>query len=130
MMAAHIHNPVICPVLIGGSLQHAALHHLIDQSKQGHGHVALLTGEAGIAKSRLAAGRSAEAAALGYSVVRGSCFPQASLSPYAPFLDLLRTESAQCPISIMPTKLNGTTPDLLQALPKRATPLTHTEALD
>src|SRR5216684_8587731 len=48
-------TPIICPVLIGRATDLATLHLLIEQAKGGRGHVALISGEAGIGKSRLVA---------------------------------------------------------------------------
>ena len=46
---------VVCPVLIGRTAELAAFHLLLEQAKSGSGHVALLSGEAGVGKSRLVA---------------------------------------------------------------------------
>ncbi len=86
------HNkPIVCPVLIGRAADLTALHMLIDQTKQGEGQVALVSGEAGIGKSRLVAEAKAYAAAQGFLPLQGNCFQTDSAFPYAPFLDLLRS---------------------------------------
>ena len=54
-MATVFNKPVVCPVLIGRSGDLAALRTLADLAKQGQGQVALMSGEAGIGKSRLIA---------------------------------------------------------------------------
>jgi DNA-binding NtrC family response regulator len=48
-------KPIVCPVLIGRATDLIALQVLIDQTKQSEGQVALISGEAGIGKSRLVA---------------------------------------------------------------------------
>jgi predicted ATPase len=48
-------TPISCPVLIGRATDLATLHQLIDQAKGGSGHMALISGEAGIGKSRMEA---------------------------------------------------------------------------
>ena len=48
-------QPISSPIMIGREREVAALHALIDQVRQGQGQVLLLSGEAGIGKSRLAA---------------------------------------------------------------------------
>jgi DNA-binding CsgD family transcriptional regulator len=60
-MAAPFHKPVVCPVLIDRVNDLATLQALIDQAKSGRGQVVLLSGEAGIGKSRLVAETKASA---------------------------------------------------------------------
>src|SRR6266436_8559967 len=93
-MAAPFHKPVVCPVLIDRVNDLATLQALIDQAKSGRGQVVLLSGEAGIGKSRLVAETKAYAAAQGFLLLQGSCFLADISSPYAPLLDLLRSSAA------------------------------------
>lgn len=81
------HKPISSPVLIGRQAEVASLHALIDLARQGQGQVVLLSGEAGIGKSRLAA--EVKTQAQGFLVLHGNCFPTDRSSPYAPLLDLL-----------------------------------------
>ncbi len=84
------HNkPIVCPVLIGRAADLTALHVLVDQAKRGEGQVALISGEAGIGKSRLVAEAKAYAANQGFLLLQGNCFQADRAFPYAPFLDLL-----------------------------------------
>ncbi len=84
-------TPVICPDLIGRTDDLAALHLLMDQAKSGKGRVALLSGEAGIGKSRLVAEGKTYAASHDFLLLQGACFPTDQSCPYAPLLDLLRS---------------------------------------
>src|SRR5215469_644717 len=87
-------TPISCPILIGRTTDLATLHQLIDQAKGGRGHVALLSGEAGIGKSRLVAEAKTYAATHNFLLLQGNCFPADLSCPYAPLLDLLRTYAA------------------------------------
>src|SRR5216683_6833185 len=89
-MPISLHQPVICPVLIGRTPDLALLQLCIEQVKSGKGQVALLCGEAGIGKSRLVAEIKSEAFAQGFQLLQGNCFPTDRSCPYAPLLDLLR----------------------------------------
>lgn len=80
---------MLCPVLIGRTDVLATLRSLTDQVKNGNGSVALVSGEAGIGKSRLVAEVTTYAAAQGFLLVQGRCFPTDLSCPYAPLLDLL-----------------------------------------
>ena len=87
-------KPVSSPVLIGRQHEVASLHVLVDQAGQGHGQVVVLSGEAGIGKSRLAAEVHTYAQAQGFLVLQGACFPTDRSAPYAPLLDLLDSAPA------------------------------------
>jgi predicted ATPase len=90
-MTAPFHQSVVCPVLIDRVNDLAILHALIDQTRSGKGQVALLSGEAGIGKSRLVAEVKTYAASHDFLLLQGSCFPTDHAIPYAPLLDLLRS---------------------------------------
>src|SRR6266566_6124012 len=90
-MAIAFNKPLVCPVLIGCTAELAALCLLIDRAKIGQGQVALVSGEAGIGKSRLVAEVKTYAASHDFLLVQGSCFPTDHAIPYAPLLDLLRS---------------------------------------
>lgn len=85
-------RPVIAPTLVGRDLPLSALDHLITQLGSRIGSIGLVSGEAGIGKSRLVneAARRFLAATHG-TVLQGVCFETDRSLPYAPFLDLLRT---------------------------------------
>ena len=91
IIATPSHKPVICPELIGRVSELATLHTLIDQAKTGRGQIVLLSGEAGIGKSRLVAEVKTSVAAHDFLLLQGSCFPTDHAIPYAPLLDLLRS---------------------------------------
>jgi ATP/maltotriose-dependent transcriptional regulator MalT len=82
---------VVCPILIGRSTEFAAFRQLIDQSKSGRRQVALLSGEAGVGKSRLVAEVKTHATSQVFLPLQGNCFQADRGVPYAPFLDLLRS---------------------------------------
>ena len=74
-MATAFNKPAICPIFIGHTTDLATLNQLIDQVKGGGGHVALLSGEAGIDKSRLVAEVKTDASSHDFWLVlsHGSC---------------------------------------------------------
>ncbi len=84
-------KPIVCPVLIGRVADLTALHVLVDQAKRGEGRVALISGEAGIGKSRLVAETKMYALSQDFLPLQGDCFQTDSAFPYAPWLDLLRS---------------------------------------
>src|SRR5713226_8266355 len=84
-------SPVVCPTLIGRTAELSALRLLIERAKGGKGGVALLSGEAGIGKSRLVAEVKTHAARKGFLPLQGNCFQADRAFPYAPLVDLLRS---------------------------------------
>jgi DNA-binding CsgD family transcriptional regulator len=94
MMRESVTPPIICPTLVGRTIHLAALQLLVEQAKQGEGHLALINGEAGVGKSRLVAETKIYAAERGFLLLQGNCFPKDLTYPYAPLLDLLRSLAA------------------------------------
>ena len=82
-------TPIICPVLIGRRAELTTLRLLVDRARSGKGQIVLLSGEAGIGKSRLVAEAKTYATAHGFLLLQGQCFPTDLSYPYAPLLDLL-----------------------------------------
>jgi hypothetical protein len=90
-MTVSVDKPIICPVLIGRTPELTGLRAQLEQVKGGHGQVVVISGEAGIGKSRLVMETRAIATTEGFLVLQGSCFPADRSCPYAPLLDLLRS---------------------------------------
>lgn len=93
---------LMCPRFIGRSAERDALSQLLDQTSGGQGRIALISGEAGIGKSRLVAEAKAYAASQDFALLQGNCFQLDSAYPYAPLLDMLRACAAQPSISPNP----------------------------
>jgi DNA-binding CsgD family transcriptional regulator/tetratricopeptide (TPR) repeat protein len=72
-----------------------ALQTLVQRAKQGQGNCILVSGEAGIGKSRLIAEAKTFAATQGLLLFQGTCFPTDQSSPYAPLLDLVRSTASR-----------------------------------
>ena len=80
---------VICPVIIGRDQDLQVMDQLIAQSRSAQNRIALISGEAGIGKSRFVKEALARAPK-DTTVLEGSCFQNESTLPYAPLLDLFR----------------------------------------
>jgi DNA-binding NarL/FixJ family response regulator len=83
-------GPVSAPVIVGRDQELAAIDDLL---ASGRG-LLLISGEAGIGKSRLVREAVARAETRGYRVLQSACFERDRSLPYAPFLDLLRAYAA------------------------------------
>ena len=128
-MQARFTPPSMCPVLIGRVHDLTHLHLLADRAHSGQGQVVLVSGEAGIGKSRLVAEAKAYAAAHDFLLLlEGQCFQTDSAFPYAPLLDLFRSYFARlAPTSLADTRytfvstLSRLLPDLALLFPDLAT---------
>jgi DNA-binding CsgD family transcriptional regulator/tetratricopeptide (TPR) repeat protein len=85
-----IDRPVICPVLIGRDTCIEELDRLLEQVGPTSGQTVLISGEAGVGKSRLLATLRTRAETVGGCVIIGYCFERDRAVPYAPFGDALR----------------------------------------
>jgi DNA-binding CsgD family transcriptional regulator len=117
MMEVRFTAPVRCPVLIGRVPDLVTLRLLIDRAKSGEGQVALLSGEAGIGKSRLVAEVKTEAISHGFLLLQGSCFPTDRAIPYAPLLDLLRSHFSGHASALQVTSVKQVAQAFLPLLP-------------
>lgn len=97
-----ITHPMLCPVLVGRDAQLVTLSRLLDQVQTGQGQIVLISGEAGIGKSRLVREVRRQAEGLGLQVLQGRCFETDHTLPFAPLFDLWRSPSAQ---TVLPTGL-------------------------
>ncbi len=88
MLAEH---SVVCPILIGRAAPLSTVHHTLDRTSEARGSTLLVSGEAGIGKSRLVRAMADEARSRGFVVLEGACFEPDRAHPYAPILDLVRT---------------------------------------
>lgn len=81
---------VVCPVLIGRDGPISAAFHALERARASHGGTLLVSGEAGIGKSRLTRSTVERARELGFVSLEGACFEADRAQPYAPLLDLVR----------------------------------------
>ncbi|MGI8857833.1 MAG: helix-turn-helix transcriptional regulator [Thermomicrobiales bacterium] len=112
---------LICPVLIGRTAALRSLHDLLVPVRGGSGRIALITGEAGIGKSRLTAELRIAARdddrAPPPLIVQGNCFEPDRSLPYAPLVDLLHTFVSRSTPEEARDRFGLTAPDLAKLLP-------------
>jgi DNA-binding CsgD family transcriptional regulator/tetratricopeptide (TPR) repeat protein len=111
---------MVCPVLIGRGPHLEAILHCVAEARTGRGRVVLISGEAGIGKSRLVAEVHARVQQTGASVLQGHCFEPDRTLPYAPLQDLLQSAPVtQSPDAIVDA-LGPAASDLVPLLPALA----------
>lgn len=84
---------VVCPVLIGRDVPLTTVVHTLDRARDGYGGTLLVSGEAGVGKSRLVRAMIERSRAAGFVTLQGACFEADRAQPYAPILDLVRVLS-------------------------------------
>src|SRR6266704_791445 len=110
-------TPILCPVLIGRAAELTALRLLVDRARSGKGQLVLLSGEAGIGKSRLVAEAKTYATAQGFLLLQGQCFPTDRSCPCAPLLELLRSHFATSSPEQVDTEMGSLASALSPLLP-------------
>ena len=90
MVAEH---SVVCPVLVGRGAPLSTVVATLDRARAGRGDTLLISGEAGIGKSRLVRAMLERARELGFVILQGACFEADRAQPYAPILDMVRALS-------------------------------------
>jgi len=80
----------------------------------------LISGEAGIGKSRLVAEAKTAAAHQGFLLLEGQCFQTDRAFPYAPLLDLFRAYFARAALTTLPDHLHSFVSTLSRLLPDLA----------
>ena len=109
-------TPAGCPILIGHATTLDTLQDLIERGGRGGGQTILISGEAGIGKSRLVREATKIASASGFLVLKGHCFQHERAWPYTPLLDCLRTYFAT--LSQAELAANPTIREVVRLLPE------------
>lgn len=117
-MAQIFERPIVCPVLVGRERQVDALAELMSRLSQRAGGVVLISGEAGIGKTRMVTEARSRATAVGASVFAGNCFETDRSLAYAPVLDLIRRMAATCPPDEIAAKIGPAASEVVKLLPE------------
>src|SRR4051812_4679158 len=80
---------LLCPVVVGRARELEALRRALVEARSGRGSVAVLVGEAGIGKSRLARELVADATGTGMVVLRGRAVPAGTRVAFRPLAEAL-----------------------------------------
>lgn len=108
----------LCPHLIGRQSELSALEDVLLAASRGDGSVALLTGEAGMGKTRLADETMTRARRLGFTILVGAC-SEAELSiPYLPFVEAIGNHLAAADTPALREQLGPSAAELAQLFPR------------
>ena len=111
---------VICPIVIGRNAVIDSLDQFIFHTTNNHAslNVVLVSGEAGVGKSRLTAEMKSRAMEKGWEILQGTCFETDNALPYAPLLDLLRTFCAAHSGKEITRTFEPVAPEVIKLLPE------------
>ncbi|MES2306370.1 MAG: AAA family ATPase [Gemmatimonadota bacterium] len=112
---------VVCPELIGRAAPLATAQHTLARARDAHGSTLLISGEAGIGKSRMVRETITHARSLGFVSLIGTCFQADRTSPYAPLLDLVQVLAATTSPALAAHCFAPAAPELLALFPELAT---------
>jgi DNA-binding CsgD family transcriptional regulator len=119
-----LQQPISSNTFIGRHAELEGLTQLLRAAETGHGSTVLVSGEAGVGKSRLVA----EVSGLSKLVLRGHCFEPDGSLPFAPVIDLLRTSFSNLPADAVPALIGPDGADLARLLPELSAPDRRTPA--
>ena len=126
-MAVPVTQSIVCPVLIGRKSHFDTLVQFIEQVYDGHGQTVLISGEAGIGKTRLATEAiryarvsHSQTATPATKIAVGRCFEPDHSLPYAPFLDLLRSFLSSYSPQDLASLLGSAASEMARLLPEFA----------
>lgn len=97
--------------------ERAQLIALLDAALTGQGTLAMLSGEAGVGKTRLAEEIVAEAQRRGMLTFVGHCYEDAGAPPYVPFVEVLETAARLIPSDALRAALGDSLPDVARLMP-------------
>lgn len=113
-------HSIVSPLLVGRSRELNTLVQQLDKVQHGQGATVLLTGEAGIGKSRLVVEVKTIAVQSGFLVSQGSCFEPDRVVPYAPLLDLVRRYFTDESLAQVASRLQPYAAQFIHLLPELA----------
>src|SRR3954452_14560156 len=127
-MPVPLGQTIVSPLMVGRAAHLEQILSLIEQAPRnalGAGRVLLVSGEAGIGKSRLVAETERLARERGLRALKGHCFETDRSLPYAPLLDLLRG----CLVSARAGDVGGVGPEWQAGAPEMIKILPELSAL-
>ena len=121
-----VEHTVVCPVLIGRAGPLETAFQTLDHARAAHGTTVLVSGEAGIGKSRLVRAMVERARQLGFVTLHGACFEADRGHPYGPVLDLVRVLSTTVSPAVAAHYFASAAAELVTLFPELRPDLTPT----
>jgi DNA-binding SARP family transcriptional activator/tetratricopeptide (TPR) repeat protein len=110
----------VCPLLVGRSRLFSDLVSVLGRAREGDGRVALLAGDAGAGKTRLARELADHATASGMTVLAGACSEIDLSVPYLPFVEAISGGLAEADLDQLRAVLGPAAAELGELFPQLA----------
>jgi len=104
--------------MIGRTAELTQLRDLWMQAVRGRSHMALVSGEPGVGKTRLAREVMVLAGLQGATVLQGGCYEFEATTPYLPWVEGLRQWVKEQPAEVLSAVLGDTAPELARLAPE------------
>jgi DNA-binding SARP family transcriptional activator/tetratricopeptide (TPR) repeat protein len=115
-----LEDRAVCPTLVGRSQPYAHLLSALARARDGDGRIALLAGDAGTGKTRLARELADKAAADGFTVLAGSCSEVDLSLPYLPLVEAINAGLADAQVDQLRAALGPAAAELGAIFPQLA----------
>ncbi|MFI5274791.1 MAG: ATP-binding protein, partial [Ktedonobacterales bacterium] len=119
-MSTPLQTSFICPALVGRESYLVVLPSVLEGVRRGEGATLLVSGEAGIGKSRMLRATREMAQARDFTIIQGHCFEHDSTLAYGPLLDALRACAAKTAPAVIRDPLEAARGELARLLPELA----------
>ncbi len=104
--------------LIGREAELGRLEVMLGSARAGNGTAVLVSGEAGVGKSRIAQELAEQATNVGFLVLKGSCFDTETSPPFEPFITQLESLIRDLDEGVLRTMIGANAPELARLLPQ------------
>ncbi len=103
---------------VGREAERAELLRLLDQAAKGHGALAMIGGEPGVGKTRIAEELMAEARQRGMTALIGHCYEMEGAPPYIPYVEILEAAARMFPPETLRDALGNSAPEVAKLMPE------------
>ena len=110
--------PIAAPTLVGRDVERSQLVESIERAMSKCGSLVLLSGEAGMGKTRLAEDALNAARRLGCQTLVGRCYDEEGTPPLIPYIAVLEQASRLMPAAVFHQAIEPAAPELAKLLPE------------
>jgi tetratricopeptide (TPR) repeat protein len=103
---------------VGREAERSELRRLLDQAAKGHGALAMIGGEPGVGKTRIAEELMAEARQRGMTALIGHCYEMEGAPPYIPYVEIREAAARLFPPETLRDALGESAPEVARLMPE------------
>ena len=103
---------------VGREAERTELRRLLDQAAKGHGALAMIGGEPGVGKTRIAEELMAEARQRNMTALIGHCYEMEGALPYIPFVEMVEAGARLFPPETLREALGESAPEVAKLMPE------------